>query len=40
MGKKKSSLGKIEGKNKLHVAFEKRKRGLLKKGIELSELCD
>ena len=39
MGKKKCLLQKIEGKNKLHVAFEKRKRGLLKKAIELSELC-
>ncbi len=40
MGKKKSSLTKIDGKNKLHVTFEKRKRGLLKKVIELSHLCD
>ena len=31
---------KIENKNQRNVAFCKRKRGLLKKAIELSRLCD
>ena len=31
---------KIENKNQRNVAFCKRKRGLLKKAIEISRLCD
>ena len=41
MGKKKlESFDKIEDKNALAVTYCKRKRGLIKKGIELSQLCD
>ena len=41
MGKKKiDKLKLIEDKNQRNVAFCKRKRGFLKKAIELSSLCD
>jgi len=41
MGKAKfESIQKIENKSKLNVTFQKRKRGLLKKAIELSSLCE
>jgi hypothetical protein len=41
MGKKKiEKLKLIDDKLKRNVAFCKRKRGLLKKAIELSNLCD
>ena len=41
MGKKKiDKLKLIDDKNQRNVAFCKRKRGFLKKAIELSSLCD
>ena len=41
MGKRKIDKSKkIEDKNQRGVAFCKRKRGFLKKAIELSRLCD
>ena len=41
MGKRKIDKSKkIEDKNQRSVAFCKRKRGFLKKAIELSRLCD
>ena len=41
MGKKKiDKLKRIEGNLQRNVAFCKRKRGFLKKAIELSSLCD
>ena len=40
MGKRKIDKSKIiEDKNQRNVAFCKRKRGFLKKAIELSRLC-
>ena len=41
MGKRKIDKSKkIENKNQRNVAFCKRRRGFLKKAIELSRLCD
>ena len=41
MGKRKyERIEKIENVNNRHVTFIKRTRGLLKKAIELSVLCD
>lgn len=41
MGKVKiQAISKIENKSKLNSTFHKRKRGFLKKAIELSSLCD
>ena len=41
MGKRKIDKSKkIEDKNQRSVAFCKRRRGFLKKAIELSRLCD
>ena len=41
MGKRKIDKSKkIENRNQRNVAFCKRKRGLLKKAIEISRLCD
>ena len=41
MGKKKiDKLKAIQNKNQRNVAFCKRKRGFLKKAIELSSLCE
>ena len=41
MGKTKiTKISKIQDKSKLNVTFQKRKRGLLKKAIELSSLCE
>ena len=41
MGKTKiANISKIQDKSKLNVTFQKRKRGLLKKAIELSSLCE
>jgi hypothetical protein len=34
-----TSLKTIEGKSKKTIAYQKRKRGVLKKLIELSEMC-
>ena len=40
MGKKKINNVKfVENKNQRNVTFSKRKRGILKKAIELSSLC-
>jgi len=41
MGKTKiAGIEKIKERSKLNVTFQKRKRGLLKKVIELTSLCD
>ena len=41
MGKNKiTGIEKIKERSKLNVTFQKRKRGLLKKVIELTSLCD
>ena len=41
MGKKKlESIDKIVDKNSRNVTYCKRKRGLIKKAIELSKLCE
>ena len=40
MGKKKiDSIQFVENKNQRNVTYSKRKRGILKKAIELSSLC-
>jgi hypothetical protein len=39
MGKAKIEMKKIEDNKMRNITFHKRKRGFLKKAIELSELC-
>ncbi|GMN55831.1 hypothetical protein TIFTF001_024945 [Ficus carica] len=40
MGRKKVVMKRIEDRNSRHVAFSKRRNGLMKKALELSVLCD
>lgn len=40
MGKKKLAIERIEDKINRNITYCKRKRGILKKAIELSKLCD
>ncbi|KAJ4762168.1 MADS-box transcription factor-like protein [Rhynchospora pubera] len=40
MGKPKLAMKKIENKDARHVAFSKRRQGLIKKAYEISTLCD
>lgn len=40
MGKRCPQLQKIENKNSRYVTYQKRMRGLVKKAIELANLCE
>jgi hypothetical protein len=40
MGKAKIGFAKIEDDKARNITFQKRKRGFLKKAMELSSLCD
>jgi len=40
MGKAKIGIARIEDDKMRHITFQKRKRGFLKKAIELSSLCE